>query len=155
MSSAVVVVLERLAQQEHGALDRRQALQQDEEGHRDRVRRLGLLGDAGSFGHQRLGKPRARVVLALRLRRPHEIDGEPRHHRRQQRPRLAHRRAIEPSVADERFLHEILRLRDAAAHPVGDGEEPAAFGAEEIAQVLVVVHPLSRRATRATAAGTR
>ena len=36
----VVAVVEHLAEQEHGALDRRQALQQDEERRRERVGRL-------------------------------------------------------------------------------------------------------------------
>jgi hypothetical protein len=41
------VVVEHLAEQEDGALDRRQALQQDEERHRERVGRLGLGGGVG------------------------------------------------------------------------------------------------------------
>ena len=53
----VVAVVEDLAEEEDGALDRREALQQDEERHRERVRRLGVRCGVGRrvVGEQRLG----------------------------------------------------------------------------------------------------
>jgi hypothetical protein len=63
-------LVEHLAQQERGALLGRQALEQDEEGERQRVRDLGLAdGIVVGARHQRLRQPLAHVALAPDPRR--------------------------------------------------------------------------------------
>ncbi len=81
---------------------------------------------------QRLGEPGARVDLAVASRRSQRVDREPRRDRRCERlgpiDRLARER---PFVqAQVRLLHDVLGLRHAAEHAVGDGEHERSEFAE-------------------------
>ena len=121
----VVGLVEHLAQQERGALLGRQALEQDEEGERQRVRHLGLArGIVVGARHERLRQPLAHVGLAPDPRRAEVVEREPRDHRRQVRARRLDPLAAlaRPVEAEEPLLHHVLRLAHAAEHPVGDGE---------------------------------
>ncbi|HET6774830.1 MAG TPA: hypothetical protein VFH36_16050, partial [Acidimicrobiales bacterium] len=78
LGDGVVAVVEHLAQQEHGPLLRRQALQQDEERERQRVRHLRVGGGiVHTAGHHRLRQPFADVGLPSHLRRAEPVDAEP------------------------------------------------------------------------------
>jgi hypothetical protein len=78
-----VVVAEHLVQQEHGAFGRRQALQQDEEGHGQGIGHLGALrgvgcGRGGQFVRdERFGQPGAYVGLSPDPGGPQVADGQP------------------------------------------------------------------------------
>jgi hypothetical protein len=72
LGDPLVGLVEHLAQQERGALLGRQALQQDEEGERQRVGQLGAAGGVVvgvGVRYERLGKPLAHVGLAPDTRR--------------------------------------------------------------------------------------
>ena len=121
----VVGLVEHLAQQERGALLGRQALEQDEEGERQRVGHLGLAGGiVVGARHERLRQPLADVGLAPDPRRAEVVEREPRDHRRQVGARRLDPLAAlaRPVQAQEPLLHHVLRLAHAAEHPVGDGE---------------------------------
>ena len=62
--------------------------------------------------HDRLGQPRAHVLLAPRPRRLEPIETQPRHHPRQVRARDLHARAIGALPAQERVLHGVLGFGD-------------------------------------------
>jgi len=128
----VVAVAEDVVQQEHRPLQRRQPLEQQQERHRQRV---GLLGVRSGIGvwlaelepvcQQRLRQPVADVGLATRPGGAELIDRQSRDHRGQVslgRIGLALAR-YRPVVAQERLLHDVLGLRHAAEHPIGDREQ--------------------------------
>jgi hypothetical protein len=69
----IVGLVEHLVQQERGALLGRQALEQDEEGERQRVCHLGLAGGI-VVGHERLRQPLADVGLAPDPRRAEMVE---------------------------------------------------------------------------------
>ena len=109
----VVGLVEHLAQQERRALLGRQALEQHEEGERQRVRDLGLAGGiVVGARDERLRQPLAHVGLAPDPRRAEVVEREPRDHRRQVGARrldpLAAR--ARPVEAEESLLHHVLRL---------------------------------------------
>ena len=81
----VVGVVEDLAQQEDGALDRRELLEQVQERQRERVRRLGVANRL--VVDERLGQPLARIDLAADAGRAQLVDREPRRDRREVRLR--------------------------------------------------------------------
>jgi hypothetical protein len=121
-----VVVVEDFAQQEHRALDRRQAFEQNEKCHRKRVGGLRVCGGVGpGLGDERVGQPLADVLLAAHARRPQVVDAEPRHDGRQVRLRGVDLHAVGLRLVDaqECLLHDVLGLTDAADHPVGDREQ--------------------------------
>src|SRR6266540_4346566 len=121
----VVGLVEHLVQQERGALLGRQALEQDEEGERQRVRDLDLAGGILiGARHERLRQPLAHIGLAPDPRRVEVVEREPRDHRRQVGARRLDPLAAlaRPVEAEEPLLHHVLRLAHAAEHPVGDGE---------------------------------
>jgi len=79
-----VLVTEHLVQQEHRAFGRRQALQQHQERHRQRVGHLGALGrirfgprTSRSAGEERLGQPGAHVGFPSHPGGPQVADGQP------------------------------------------------------------------------------
>jgi hypothetical protein len=130
LGDLVVVVAEDLVEQEHGAFGRRQALEQDEEGHGQGIGHLGALrGVGGGRGTQlardeRLGQPGTYVGLPPDPRGPQVADGQPGGHRGQ----VGLGRGDTGSVAQgasqpkEGLLDDILGVADAAGHPVGDRE---------------------------------
>ena len=79
-------------------------------------------------GQQRFGQPLADVGLAAGPRRAQVVDAQPGGHRGQERlrrvdrARPAARHRLRPVVAQEGLLDDVLRLADAAEHPVGDRE---------------------------------
>ena len=141
-----VAVVEHVVQQEHRALLRREALQEHEEGERERVGHLGLAGRIGrAVGHERLGQPLADVGLASHAGRAQLVDREPRGHRRDVRPRRLDPLALLERLveAEERLLDHVLGLGDAAEHPVGDRERRRAQLLEQL--VVRVGHAASPR----------
>ena len=132
MISAIsrVVVAEHLAQQVGRPLDRRQPLQQHQQGQRQRIRELGARGRAGRrVLEQRLREPRPDVGLAPGPRRLQDVDRQPRRHRRDPGRRLVDRLVL-ARQAQQRLLGDVLGLRDAAQHPVGHAEAVPPQGLE-------------------------
>jgi hypothetical protein len=135
-----VRVPEGLAQHVGGALGGRQSLEHDEHGV---VQGLGALGAEGRVlaGVDGLGQPRADVGLATRARRLQGVDGEARRRRREERGRILHDRPVGALPAQPGLLHDVLRLRGAAEHPVRDAEEASAHGLEDGERLVeVLVH---------------
>ena len=125
-----VVVAEDLVEQEHGAFGRRQAFQQDEEGHGQGIGHLGALrgvwcgrGGRPAFD-DRLGQPGAHVGLAADPGGPQVADGQPGGDRgqvglgRDDLDAVAQR----PGEPQEGLLDDVLGVADAPRHPVGDRE---------------------------------
>lgn len=115
---------EDLVQEEDRTFHRRERLEQNEEGHRERIGRLGVFARIGRLlvGQQRLGEPRTHVPLATHPGRPEMVDRQAGHDRGQVRLRgvdlLARvEGALEPDVG---VLDQVLRLAHAADHPVRD-----------------------------------
>jgi len=128
LGDLVEAVAEDVVEQEDRALDRVELLEQDEERERERVRLLGVAGRVAPrvvVGEERLREPLAHVDLAARLRRAQVIDAEPRDDRGQKRLRRFDLGPLteRPLLAEERLLDDVLRLGDAAEHPVGEREE--------------------------------
>ena len=72
-------------------------------------------------GHDdRLGQPVTHVRLPSHPRRPQVVDAQPRHHGRQVRLRIGDRgpRLAGPGQAEERVLHDVLRVAHGTSHPV-------------------------------------
>jgi len=123
----LVGLVEHVAQQERGALLGREALEQDQEGERQRVRHLGLAaGIVVVAGHERLGQSLANVGLAPDPRRAELVEREPRNHRRQVGARRLDPLAAlaRPVQAQEPLLHHVLSLAHAAEYPVGRSQTP-------------------------------
>jgi hypothetical protein len=140
----VVGLVEHLAQQERRALLGRQALEHDEEGDRQRVRQLGMVGRvaAALVVDQRLGQPFAEVALALDPGRSQLVDAQPGDHGREIRAwRLDPLALLQRQVqTQQRLLHDVLRLAHAAQHPVGHPERPG----PKLLQALRFRHGFSR-----------
>jgi hypothetical protein len=117
---------EHVVEQKHRPFHGRQALEQDQERHRERVGHLGVLGQVmGLVRQHRLGQPLPDVLLAPHACRPQVVDGPAGHDRGQVRlgrlDRLAgHDRAVIPQVG---VLDQVLSLAHAPDHPVGDREQ--------------------------------
>ena len=112
--------VEGVAQHEHRALDRRQALEQQRgtrarRSPRPRPRAGASASTSGSGSHD------ADVGLAPHARRAQDVDRQPRRDRRQERALGFDRPGAAP--AQVRLLHDVLGLGDDAEHPVGDREE--------------------------------
>jgi hypothetical protein len=130
LGDLAVVVAEDLVQQEHGAFGRRQALQQDEEGHRQGIGHLGTLRGVGGgrgaqlVGDEWLGQPGAHVRLPPDPGGPQVADGQPGGDRGQ----VGLGRGDAGPVAEragqpqEGLLDDVLGVADASRHPVGDRE---------------------------------
>ena len=115
-----VRIVEHLAEQEDGTLDRRELLEQVQERERERIGGLGVTDRL--VVDQRLGQPLARIDLAASPRRAELIDRQARRDRRQVGLRRV-RLDLGLVVAQERVLDDVLRLGDRAEHPVGDREQ--------------------------------
>jgi hypothetical protein len=111
--------------QQHGSLRRREALQEHQ--HRQR-QPVGCLGVPGriivAVGDDRLWQPLADVALATGPRGAELVDRQPGGHGGHKRRRRCDflagiKRLMHPQ---QRFLHHVLGLGDAAEHPVGDRE---------------------------------
>ena len=114
-------------QQEHRPLHRRKAFEQDQEGQRELLGGLGVRrrvgGEVVAGAEQRLGQPRPDVGLPPHARGTQVVDGQPGGDRGQVglgRVDLLRAGAV---GAQERLLHDVLGLADAADHAVGDGEQ--------------------------------
>jgi hypothetical protein len=120
-----VVVGEDLVQQEHGSLGRRQALEQDQEGHGQGIGHLRTLRRVW-FGarDQGLGQPGPHVGLAAYPGRLQVGNGQPGGGRRQVGLGRADVAPVaeDPGQPQKRFLDDVLGVADAAGHPVGDRE---------------------------------
>ena len=121
-----VVVVEDLAQHEGRALQRREALQRDQQRLRDRVRELGpLVRPQLRVDDQRLGQPRADVGLAPHAGQAQVVDRQPRGDGRDPGRGLVRRR-VERAHAQQRLLRDVLGLGDAARASGSRPRTPAA-----------------------------
>jgi hypothetical protein len=114
--------VEGIAQDEHGALDRREALEQHQK--RERHALLALHARGRVVLDERLGQPRADVRLAAMAGRAQDVDRQARGDGRQERALGLH--VVRRRPAQERLLHDVLGLGDAPEHPVGDREQEGA-----------------------------
>ncbi len=120
-----VRVVEHVVQQQHGSLLGREALQQHQHRQRQRIGRLRVAGRiVATVGDDRLGQPLADVVLAAGARGAQLVDRQPGGHGGDERARRCDLLAAveRPMHPQQRFLHQVLGLGDAAEHPVGDPE---------------------------------
>ncbi len=107
----VVRVVEDLAEEEDGPLDRRELLEQVQERQRERICRLGVHG--GLVVDDRLRQPLPRVHLPTRACGAQLVDREPRRHRCE--VRLGRVRVdLGLLIAEERLLDHVLGVRDRA-----------------------------------------
>jgi len=130
LGDLAVVVAEDLVEQEYGAFGRRQAFQQDEEGHRQGIGHLGALRGVGCggggqlVGDEGLGQPGADVGFPPDPGGPQVTDGQPGGDRGQ----VGLGRGDAGAVAEragqpqKRLLDDVLGIADAPRHPVGDRE---------------------------------
>ncbi|BBJ40819.1 hypothetical protein SSPO_035370 [Streptomyces antimycoticus] len=118
---------EDLLEYEDRPLQRRESLEDDEQGERDRLGQLHLLARVG-LGDQRFGQPGADVLLAGGGGGREPVEREVGDRTGQIAHRVVHRgghlTAAQPGV-----LHHVLGVGDAAEHAVGDAEQhpPVAF----------------------------
>ena len=120
----LVGVLEHLAKEEHRALDRRQRFEDQHERHRHRFGHLDLAGHRGlPFLDDGLRQPRSDVGLATGAGGSQVVDGQTGRESREVRlGRLDGDVLARPMETQEGFLDDVLGLRDAADHPIRDGE---------------------------------
>ena len=88
LGQLAVPEVEHVAEEEHRTLGRRQRLQHQQHRRRQAVRQLEVLGDVGR-GQQRLGQPRADVLLPTPRDRAQPVEGGARHDPHQVRARVA------------------------------------------------------------------
>ena len=130
----VVLVVEHLAQEEYGALFRRQRLEQDHERQGDR---LGLrqrpLGFTPIVGDDRLRQPRSRRILRASRAPTSDDPGTAASRSSSGRPwRTEGRPAVRRREAQPRILHHVFGVGGAAEHPVRDAEERRPIRLKEI-----------------------
>lgn len=115
---------ERLAEHEHGALQRRERLQDDEDGERNRLGEHGRLRGVGrgrpEVGDQRLRQPGTHVRLTPDLCLPQSVDGEAGGDADEIGARFAHLVAVGLGPAQPGVLDDVLGVRHTAQHAVGD-----------------------------------
>ena len=133
LRDVVVVAIEDVVQHERSALLFAEPLEQRHEGDRQVAREFRVrLGRHDLDFRERLGQPRTEVRGPLRLRRAQPIDREPRDHGCQPRLGGAQLRRVLLVPAQPRILQNILRIRAAAEHPIGDAEQPVAMAGEDL-----------------------
>ena len=133
----VEVELEHLAQQEDGALGRRELLQQDEECRRQRRRELGgfLI-----WLCQRFGQPRTWILHASPLGAAQMVDAQPRDDGREIRARGADVGVLVLTRPEPRVLEDILGFAGAAEHPVRNREQQRSMRLERCSVPLSRCH---------------
>src|SRR6266508_3180158 len=135
-----IPVVEHVVQQQHRALLRREALQQHQHRQRQPVGCLRVPGRIiAAVGDDRLRQPLAHVFLATDARGAQLVDRQPGGHGRHERARRCDllaglQRLMHPQ---QRFLHHVLGLGDAAQHPVGDRERDRP---QLVKQSLAIAH---------------
>src|SRR3954452_14550945 len=120
-----VVVVEDVVEEQRGALLGRQVLEQNEEGEREGARHLGLASRVlATVGHDGLRQPLSDVGLTAGSGRAPLVGRKPSCDGGDEGAGRFDLLALVESVvdADQRLLHHVLGLRDAAEHPVGDRE---------------------------------
>jgi hypothetical protein len=121
----LVFVTEHFMQQEDSPFGRRKTFQQDEKGHREGICHLGALGWVRfSACDEGLRQPGADVGLPPHPRGPQVADGQPGSDGGQVRLGSFEDGAVAERAGQpqERLLHDVLGVADAAGHPVGDRE---------------------------------
>ena len=134
-----VRVVEHVVEHEHGALQRSQPLEQQQEPHRQRLAALDAFVRAVAGG-DRLGQPHARVALSLEARRAEHVQGPPCRGRDEPGLGDAHTVPVRrrPPLGD--VADDVLGLDDAAEHAVGDGHQLRPCRLEGGTAVVVLVH---------------
>ena len=132
---------EHVVQHEGEALRGRQRVEDDEQGEPDRVgeQRL-LLGVVLGVDDDRLGQPRARVLLAPRAAGAEHVEADAPHHRRQPAAEVGDRGRVGAAQAEPGFLHRVLGLADRAEHPVRHGIQVRPEPLELLGQPVSFVH---------------
>jgi hypothetical protein len=139
-----IPIVEYVVQEQRGALLGRETLQHHQHRKRHRVGRLGVPRRiVAAIGDNRFGQPLADVALAAGTRRTELVDRQPRGHRGYERPRRCDllaglQRLTHPQ---QRLLHHVLGLGDAAEHPVGERERGGAQLSEELLTGTHSAHP--------------
>ena len=129
--------VEGLAQDEHGALGRRELLHQPQRRQREGVALdQAVQGIERVVGDDRLGQPRAGVGLAGDARGAQLVQGQPAHHRGEEGGRLPDLAAVGAQPADHGVGDDVLRVPHAAQQPVGDAEQTGAQRQERRAPVV-------------------
>jgi hypothetical protein len=120
----------------------RQRLEHDEQGEPDRVdeERLLLGVDLGVDAHDRLGQPRAGVLLAPGAAGAEHVEADATHHRRQPAAEVDERVGVGAAQAEPRLLHRVLGLADRAEHPVRDRVQVRSMVFELLREPLTIVH---------------
>lgn len=131
-----VGVAEGLSEHEHGPLQRRQRLQDDEDGQGDGVGEHGPLGGVRDgvpeVGHVRLGQPGPDVRLVARLDLAQPVDGEAGGDAHQIAARFPHLGAVGAGPAQPRLLDDVLRVGHPPEHAVGDAHQDGAVVFEDV-----------------------
>ena len=93
-----------------------------------------------AVGGDRLGQPRPRVLLALHAGRAQHVERPPGRDRDEPGLRLADRGPVggRPALGD--VADDVLGLRPAAQHPVGDAEQPGPGRLEGVDVALTTLH---------------
>ena len=150
-----VRVLENFAQEKHGALDRGQALQEQQHRHRNRFVDLSDSQHVASrVGDERFGQPLAHVRLALHPSGLQVVDAEAADDGDEKRLRRSNVRLGRALPADERVLQRVFRIGHASQHAVRDRKEETAMMLEHRGPGVAwsVVHQAVFRKTRPVAA---
>jgi hypothetical protein len=139
----VVAVVEDVVEQEDGPLDRRQALEHQQERHRERIRVFDVARavKCAVIGQERLRQPLPDIALAPDPRRAQLVDCKARRDGGEiGLRRIDSARVLERVIAEKRLLDDVLGLGDASEHPVGDREQQWA----ELLVCLGCAHPPAR-----------
>jgi hypothetical protein len=129
--------LENVMQHERRPLGWRESFEDEEHRHpdavveRDPVSRVLIL--AGGLDHG-FRHPRADIHLAPRPRRTQLIEASPGHRDDEPAPDVLDLGKINPKQSCEGVLDDVLRLADAAKHPIGDIEHVAVVLAPDAAE---------------------
>ena len=116
-------------QQEGRALQRRQALQREHEGHGHVLRELGLHlragRPAGLLVQQRFGQPDADILLAFRGGRAQFVQAQVCHQAREVGASMLDGAFVHVGPAQPGLLHDVLGLGARAEHAVGQRAQTA------------------------------
>jgi hypothetical protein len=122
LSDGGVLVVERLAEDEDGPLERAQRLEHEEEASCQRLRELGVLRWVSSR-NDGLGQPRPREALPACSHPTESIDGQPRGDGGQEGARFLDRSHIQLEPAQPRVLDHVLGIAHATEHAIGDAHQ--------------------------------
>ena len=119
----VVVEAEHFTQHEHRPLVRSERFEQHQHRHRHRLGEHDIGRGVALVEQQRLGQPRADVVLATAGARPQRVERLPGNQLRQIRLGVAHRREVDLGPPQIALLQHVVGFRCTAQDLVDDREQ--------------------------------